>query len=343
MRVELFNYGRCRYMLCGPSDLSPRERYETELDALAAGAILFADRNERHWAAQPEVVARIRTFIKASIPWHLSGMWEDNPREVVTCLCRCVLDGSVVVLRAEPAYITHSGFVPTRQYYYAAYEKDIAERASSYAARSKAHRNDLKAYNQAIDERAARAASALKPFRHIETIAEAGARNRAARAASGGLAVLASSVGAVVSAVASSFPSFNDAAEDEGFLNLGDVTELRAGSTPLGDAAPFEYIKNATGEDALSVAARGVSEAIETQCMAEYERALDMCGAVAYPMGLSRGMALCRANAFDRYQQCRVTNGFEPSKAVHHHRFFSGRCAAFGLSGGARKDATHRC
>jgi hypothetical protein len=115
-----------------------------------------------------------------------------------------------------------------RHYDDAAYEKDIAERASSYAARSKAHRDDFKAYNQAIDERAARAASALKPFRHIETMAEAGARNRAARAASGGLAVFASSVGAVVSAVASSLPSFNDAAEDEGVPNLGDVTELRA-------------------------------------------------------------------------------------------------------------------
>jgi hypothetical protein len=97
-------------VICRPAS------YETELDALAAGAKLFADRNERHWASQPEIVARIRTFIKESIPWHLSGMWEDNPREVVTCLCRCVLDGSVVILRAEPAYIAHSGFVPMRQY-----------------------------------------------------------------------------------------------------------------------------------------------------------------------------------------------------------------------------------
>jgi hypothetical protein len=236
------------------SDLSPGERYETELDALAAGAKLFADRNGRHWASQPEVVARIRTFIKESIPWHLSGMWEDNPREVVTCLSRWVLDGSVVILRVEPAYVAHSGFVPIRQYDDAAYEKDIAERASSYAARSKTHRDDLKAYNQAIDERDARTASALRPFRHIETIAEAGARNLAARAASGGFA---SSVGTVVSAVASSLPSFNEAAEDEGVLNLGDVTELHAGSTPLGDAAPFEYVKSATGDDVLSIAARG--------------------------------------------------------------------------------------
>ncbi|MEA3091488.1 MAG: hypothetical protein QOJ04_2830 [Caballeronia sp.] len=37
MRVELFNYGRYRYMLCGPADLSPGERYETELDAQSRG------------------------------------------------------------------------------------------------------------------------------------------------------------------------------------------------------------------------------------------------------------------------------------------------------------------
>jgi len=85
MRVELFNYGRYRYMLCGPGDLSPGERRETELDALKAGAKLFADRNERHWASQPEVVTRIRTFLQKTIPWHLSGQWEDSSREVVTC------------------------------------------------------------------------------------------------------------------------------------------------------------------------------------------------------------------------------------------------------------------
>jgi hypothetical protein len=285
MRVELFNYGRYRYILCGPSDLSPRERYETELDALAAGAKLFADRNERHWASQPEVVARIRTFIKESIPWHLSGMWEDNPREVVTCLCRCVLDGSVVILRAEPAYIAHSGFVPTRQFDDAAYEKDIAERASSYAARSKAHRDDLLAYNQAIDERDARTASALKPFRHIETIAEAGARNIAARAASALLA----------SALASRSDAFD----------LGEVMDAGSGATPLGDAAPFEYGKGSMGNDVLSIVARGFGESVQADCFADYESNIDMCYALAGHIGGERAIALCKQKAFAKYQTCR--------------------------------------
>jgi len=237
MRVELFYYGRYRYMLCGPSDLSPGERYETELDALKAGAKLFADRNERHWASQPEVVARIRTFLQKSMPWHLSGQWEDSPREIVTCLCRCVLDGSVVILRAQPAYIAHDGFVPTRRY---VEDEDLEQRIKAYANRSAAHKADFASYTQEVDERLRASKMALTPFRHIETIAEAGARNRAARAASGGLAALASSAGSVVAAIASSLPSLNVSVENEGAIDIGDVSELGAGSTPLGDAAPFE-------------------------------------------------------------------------------------------------------
>jgi len=301
MRVELFNYERYRYMLCGPNDLSPGERYETELEALKVGAKLFADRNERHWASQREVVARIQTFLQKSMPWHLSGQWEDSPREIVTCLCRCVLDGSVVILRAEPAYIAHGGFVPTHKYddYQ---DGDLAQRIKAYADRSTAHAADFASYTQAVDERAQASKLALTPFRHIETIAEAGARNRAARAASGGLAALASSVGTVVSAVAS---SLNVSPKDESVVDLGNVSELGTGSTLLGDAAPFEYIKSTTGDDVLSMAARGVSEAQGSMCLAAYESALDLCGVLAFPMGGARGIAICKANAFDRYQQCR--------------------------------------
>ena len=215
-------------------------------------------------------------------------MWADNPREVVTCLCRCVLDGSVVILRAEPAYIAHSGFVPMRHYDDAAYEKDIAERASSYAARSKAHRDDLQAYNQAIDERAARAASALKPFRHIETIAEAGARNRAARAAS-----------ALLASVASALASRNDA------FDLGEVTDAGSRATPLGDAAPFEYSPSEPGGDLLSIAARGVSESHEAECFAKYESDMDLCSAGGAMFQSPAYYMACKARAFANYQQCR--------------------------------------
>jgi hypothetical protein len=136
-----------------------------------------------------------------------------------------------------------------RQYDDAAYENDISERASNYAARSHARRDDLKVYNQAIDERATRAASALKPFRHIGTIAEAGARNIAARAAS-----------ALLASAASALASRNDA------FDPGEVTDAGSRATPLGDAAPFEYGKRAAGDDVFSIAACGVSESHEAEC-----------------------------------------------------------------------------
>ncbi len=120
------------------------------------------------------------------MPWHLSGQWEDSPREVVTCLCRCVLDGSVVILRAEPAYIAHDGFVPTRKYV-DCQDDDLAQRVKAYSDRSAAHAADFTSYTQAVDERVRASEMAITPFRHIETIAEAGARNLAAWSASGGL------------------------------------------------------------------------------------------------------------------------------------------------------------
>ncbi|MGV7247122.1 hypothetical protein ACRXB1_36705, partial [Caballeronia sp. M23-90] len=112
------------------------------------------------------------------------------------------------------------------------------------------------------------------------------------------LAALASTA---ASAVASALPSMGDA----DVFDLGNVSEVGTGSTPLGDAAPFEYAPSATGDDVLSITARGVSEAHEAECFAEYERTIDFCNALGPAIGGARGAALCRQNAFDRYQQCR--------------------------------------
>jgi len=148
-------------------------------------------------------------------------------------LCRCVLDGSVVILRAEPACIAHGGFVPTRKYA-DDQDGDLAQRIKAYADRSVAHRADFARYTQAVDDRVRAAKTALAPIRHIETIVEAGARNRAARAASGGLAALVSSVESIASAGAPSFPALTVSPEERGIPDLG------AGRTPLGSATPFE-------------------------------------------------------------------------------------------------------
>jgi hypothetical protein len=302
MRVELFNYGRYRYMLCGPADLSPGERYETELDALKAGAKLFADRNERHWASQPDVVGRIRTFLHKSIPWHLSGQWEHSPREIVTCLCRC----AVVILRAQPAYIAHDGFVPTRRdvdYQ----DDDVAQRIKAYADRSAAHAADFASYTQAVDERARASKMALTPFRHIETIAEAGARNLAARSASGGLAALAPSVGSIVSAVTSLFPSLNVSLGDGGALAVGDVSEFDARRTPLGDAAPFRYIESARSAAGDTVAGVFLTPAEEAECMFQYN--LDMAECSAYYSMQKTSWGMCSDRASQRLARCVTGKG----------------------------------
>ena len=244
----------------------------------------------------------MQKFLIDSFPAYRPSPYGESPKNIIDALCRELRSGEVVIVRAEPAYIAHDGFVPAREFDYEAYERDIAERASSYAARSKAYRDDLKAYNQEIDERIARESRALqKPFRHVETMAEAQARNIAARAASETASALATSVVSVVSAVASALPSSGD----DDALDLGDVTAIGDATTPLGDAAPFEYVKSATGDDVLSLAARGVSEAHETECYAEYENELEMCNFAGALYKDPRTYALCKQRAFSNYQSCR--------------------------------------
>ena len=238
MTTELMRYGRYRYLLYKKWDYARNSRTKEQREALDAGKELFKAANIEHWASQPELVERVQIFLIDSFPAYRPSPYGESPKSIIEALCWEVRNDTVVIVRAEPAYIAHSGFVPTREFDYDAYERDIAERASNYAARSKAYRDDLKAYNQEIDERIAREARALqKPFRHVETMAEAQARNIAAHSASEAASALAASVVSVVSAAASALPSSGD---NDAF-DLGEVTEISQVRTPLGDAAPFEF------------------------------------------------------------------------------------------------------
>ncbi|MCA8016145.1 hypothetical protein [Burkholderia vietnamiensis] len=76
-------------------------------------------------------------------------------------------------------------------------------------------------------------------------------------------------------------------------------------STPLGDAAPFELGSNAPSGDVLDLAARGLSEADEGECFAQYERDLEECNFYAGMTGQSYTFVACKAQAFARYNQCR--------------------------------------
>ena len=76
-------------------------------------------------------------------------------------------------------------------------------------------------------------------------------------------------------------------------------------STPLGSAQRFEYASDTAGGPSQIYAARGVGEQDEAECHDQYERDMDLCRALARPMGGARGLALCQQNAFLKYQQCR--------------------------------------
>jgi hypothetical protein len=81
-----------------------------------------------------------------------------------------------------------------------------------------------------------------------------------------------------------------------------DLTET---ATPLGDAQPFGLSDDAGSGDTMDIAARGVGEAGEAECFAQYERDMDECTAYGSAMGGQRFMDTCSQRAFTNYQQCR--------------------------------------
>lgn len=84
---------------------------------------------------------------------------------------------------------------------------------------------------------------------------------------------------------------------------LSDV----ASSTPPGDAQPFEYGGGNLDDlgDAIDIAARGVSEADEAECFAQYEAELEECNFYSAMTKDSYTFVACKAQAFLRYNQCR--------------------------------------
>jgi len=76
-------------------------------------------------------------------------------------------------------------------------------------------------------------------------------------------------------------------------------------STPLGDAQPFELGDNANLGNVTDIAARGVSEAQEDSCFAQYERDLAECTLYAAMTGKSYDYVFCKQQAFQKYNQCR--------------------------------------
>ncbi|MBC8638497.1 hypothetical protein IAG25_16915 [Caballeronia sp. EK] len=77
------------------------------------------------------------------------------------------------------------------------------------------------------------------------------------------------------------------------------------GGSSLGDAQPFEYQSESSDGAVTGLSARGVSEANETECFADYEMDMEMCSAGGAMYKSPTYYLECKARAFQRYQQCR--------------------------------------
>jgi hypothetical protein len=73
----------------------------------------------------------------------------------------------------------------------------------------------------------------------------------------------------------------------------------------LGDAQPFEYQPNSSGDVVTKLAARGVNEASEAECFSDYEMDMEMCSAGGAMYKSPAYYLECKARAFQRYQRCR--------------------------------------
>lgn len=75
--------------------------------------------------------------------------------------------------------------------------------------------------------------------------------------------------------------------------------------TPLGNATPFEYDPPALVTDVTEIAARGVDEAHEALCEAQYEIDLAQCSVYGAMRRDPYTYFFCKQRAFERYNQCR--------------------------------------
>lgn len=87
---------------------------------------------------------------------------------------------------------------------------------------------------------------------------------------------------------------------------MGKPPRMPSGpDTPLGDAQPFDYSPDTVGDDVTDLAARGVSEADEAECYAQFMRELDECKLYSAMTQDPYTFVTCKAQAFVNYNQCR--------------------------------------
>jgi hypothetical protein len=233
------------------------------------------------WESNAALVARVESFLQTGFSWY--SRYPKSARDTLQTLLAYVRDGAVIVSQengATTSVFENGGFTfdPPAQ------EARRSEPPLDYNARLAEDAASLREYNDAVDARIERERRLNTPS-FEDTIPL-------------DMPFLLSVVGMVsrgmnlerqaAQKVASGFGEFAD--------NM---------TTPLGNAAPFEYIKSTAGDDVLSIAARGVSEAQEADCYAMYNFEMEQCNFAGAIYNDPRTYALCKQNAFSNFQSCR--------------------------------------
>ncbi|WP_053570690.1 hypothetical protein [Caballeronia cordobensis] len=112
-------------------------------------------------------------------------------------------------------------------------------------------------------------------------------------------------VEAVAEAALGGVGSGDDSDSDSMLKSFGGAEENGGGSL-LGDVQPFAYQADVLSDDVTELAMRGVSEAQEAECHAQYELEMEMCNVKTAMLGGNpRAFAQCSQEAFGNYQTCR--------------------------------------
>jgi len=277
MTTELTRYNGFRYVMRKGQRFSVGD----DADKAKAGRDMLMGADMHIWESKAPLVARVESFLRRGFSWYSQS--DKSARDTLQTLLSYVRDGAVDILQESGASTNafeNGGFTldpPARQ------ERPDAP-PFDYNALLDADRESLRQYNAAIDARIEREARlSPSPF---ETVQESE------------MPFLLS----VVSMVARS-ANLGRQAVQKAASGLGDLADKA--SAPLGDAAPFEYVKSVAGGDVLSIAARGVSESHEAECFADYETDLDMCSAGRAMYQSPAYFLECKARAFAKYHQCR--------------------------------------
>jgi hypothetical protein len=259
-------------------DKDEAQEAREELESIIAGYALLEQANLDHWANQPDLIERIRAFLKASFSEYRPTGADQRSSEVIRVFVQQVRGGTVLIVRADSAPVESALLPPSREYGSTIERAEMSASPSRWASPALRDESGFMVPGQRVIE------SAGEGYNRVPVYADEGKGVAAAEAGFFGAAPV-------------------EIAKNG--MDVGSLSSIGEATSPLGNAAPFEYLQSAIGDDVMSIAARGVSEAKEASCFSEYEQTMEFCNAMAPAIGGLRGKALCKQNAFDRYQQCR--------------------------------------